>query len=165
MKTIISQAIRINVGVLLLALTSAATASLVSLADAPLFVTNSQKANVLVILDNSNSMDEAASGAAVGSDAADSKSEIARNAVKNLVTTYSNKINMGLMAYQQTAVSLRHIHNAPYDASFDPANYDPGFSGSRDATTKKYRTPNVSNARALCLLQCGVAFLCWLKPG
>ncbi|MFN5165400.1 MAG: hypothetical protein ACK5JG_08625, partial [Pseudomonadota bacterium] len=43
----------------------------------PLFLV-AAKSNVLVILDNSNSMDEDASGAAVGSASANSKSEIAR---------------------------------------------------------------------------------------
>jgi type IV pilus assembly protein PilY1 len=122
-----------------------AHAALVDLSHAPLFVTNAQKANVLVILDNSNSMDESANGSAVGGASADSKSEIARAAVKNLVTTYTNKINMGLMAYQQSGVSLRHLHNSPYDASFDPANYDPTFTGSRDSLTKRFRVPNVAN--------------------
>ena len=46
------------------------------------------KANVLVVLDNSNSMDEAASGAAVGSNHPDSKSEIARGVVRSLTDTY-----------------------------------------------------------------------------
>lgn len=140
-----NSAMQINVGILLMILTSTSTAALLSIADAPLFVTNSQKANVLVILDNSNSMDEAPNGSAVGSDSPGSKSEIARQAVRGLITTYTDKINMGLMAYQQTSMVRRHIHNAPYDASFDPANYDPTFTGARDSTTKRYRVPNASN--------------------
>ncbi len=139
------RSIRINLGIVLMALTSAATASLLSIADAPLFVTNAQKANVLVVLDNSNSMDEGASGAAMGSASPDSKSEIAREAVKDLITTYNGKINMGLMAYQQSSVNSRFLHNSPYDASFNLANYDPNYLGSRDSSTKRYRTPNFSN--------------------
>ncbi|HED34904.1 MAG TPA: hypothetical protein ENJ08_11965 [Gammaproteobacteria bacterium] len=129
----------------LLALTSSATASLLSIADAPLFVTNAQKANVLVILDNSNSMDESETGEAVGSDSPVSKSEVARNAVKGLITNYTNKINMGLMAYQQKNVVSQSIHNSPYDASFDKNNYDPSYTGPRDSLTKRFRTPNFSN--------------------
>ena len=50
-----------------------ALAAPLSLYEAPLFLTNSSKANVLVILDNSNSMDEAANGSAVGSASPNSK--------------------------------------------------------------------------------------------
>ena len=61
------------------------------------------KANVLVIIDNSNSMDEDASGAAVGSSAASSKSEVARGVVRNLTDLYRNRVYMGLMAYRQNS--------------------------------------------------------------
>ncbi|MFK5949109.1 MAG: PilC/PilY family type IV pilus protein [Methylococcales bacterium] len=117
----------------------------IPLADSPLFLSNSQKANVLVILDNSNSMDEDASGAAVGSGSPLSKSEIARTAVRNLITTYTGKINMGLMAYQQTNVSHRNLDNSPYDASYDPANYDPTFTGDRGSLTKRFRMEQADN--------------------
>ncbi|HWR76292.1 MAG TPA: PilC/PilY family type IV pilus protein [Thiobacillus sp.] len=125
--------------------------ALLSLSQVPLFVTTAQKANVLLILDNSNSMDEDASGAAVGSASANSKSEIARNAAKSVVTNYTGKINLGLMAYQQytsggNAVSLMQLHNSPYDVSYDPANYLSTYSGSRDSLTKRYRVPNPTSA-------------------
>jgi len=103
------------------------------------------KPNVLVVLDNSNSMDEAANGSAVGSANSGSKSEIARNAVKDLITAFDGKIRMGLMAYQQSGVSLRHLHNAPYDCSYDISNYNPSSTDARDSLTKKYQTPNPTN--------------------
>jgi len=106
----------------------------------------SDKPNVLVVLDNSNSMDEAANGSAIGSDNLGSKSEIARHAIKNLITAFNGKIRMGLMAYQQAGISLRHLHNAPYDCSYDNANYEPTSTAARDSLTKKYRTPNPTNA-------------------
>ncbi len=129
------------------------------LSNVPLFTTSSAKANVLVILDNSNSMDEAANGAAVGSDSPDSKSEIARKVVRSkdtarsvnpddpddpegLIDRYLGKINLGLMAYQQSSVASRQLHDARYDVSFDPDNYDPEYSGPRDSTTKKYVAVN-----------------------
>jgi len=105
------------------------------------------KANVLVIIDNSNSMDEDASGAAVGSSAASSKSEVARGVVRNLTDLYRNRVNMGLMAYRQNTPDSYQLHNSPYDASFDPNNYDPGWTGARaSATHKKYRMPNPTSA-------------------
>lgn len=143
-------------------LTSPLEAALLDLSKAPLFATTSAKPNVLVILDNSNSMDEAANGSAVGSASQDSKSEIARKVVRSkdtsrtvnpdnpsdpdgLIDRYMGKINLGLMAYQQSGVTARQLHNSPYDASFDPSNYDPSFTGARDSTTKKYRVPNASD--------------------
>ena len=77
------------------------------------------KANVLVVLENSNSMDEDASGAAVGSSSPTSKSEMARSVVRNLTDLYRNRVNMGLMAYRQNAPDSMQLHNSPYDASFD----------------------------------------------
>ncbi len=105
------------------------------------------KANVLVVLDNSNSMDEDASGAAVGSSSANSKSEVARGVVRNLTDLYRNRVNMGLMAYRQNTPDSYQLHNSPYDASYDPNNYDPTWTGARaSATHKKYRMPNPTSA-------------------
>ena len=130
-----------TLGLALAASPSIATASF-TIAEVPLFLTTGGKANVLVILDNSNSMDEAPNGAAVGSNSPASKSEIARTVLRNLVNDYQGKINLGLMAYRQNSPSAYHLHNSPYDVSYDPANYDPAFSGPRDSTTKRYRVPN-----------------------
>lgn len=140
-----------------------ANGALLSLSQVPLFVTSAQKANVLLILDNSNSMDEDATGAAVGSANSNSKSEIARNAAKSIITDYTGKINMGLMAYQQhpasnnynnnnTRVVPAQLHNSPYDVSYDPANYptdafgNPTYTGPRDSLTKRFRIPNPTSA-------------------
>lgn len=107
----------------------------------PLFSTqgSGDKPNILVVLDNSNSMDEAPNGTAVGSDNPGSKSEIARNAVKQLITDFQNEVRMGLMAYQQANIVAQRVHNTPYDISYNPANYDPGSTASRNSATKKYR--------------------------
>lgn len=125
--------------------TSALIAGPLALSNVPLFMTTPQKGNVLLIMDNSNSMDENAAGAAVGSADPTSKSEIARSVAKNIVSTYLNKINLGLMAYQQASMSAYFLHNSPYDVSYNPANYDPAFTGARDALTKRFREPNPSS--------------------
>ncbi|MCX7195714.1 MAG: hypothetical protein NTV37_07500, partial [Proteobacteria bacterium] len=70
----------------------------------PLFVLSATKANVLLIFSNSNAMDEDPTGQAAGSNSPTSKSEIARKAAKILVANYTGRINMGLMAYQQSSV-------------------------------------------------------------
>ncbi|MCC8991193.1 MAG: hypothetical protein LM514_01025, partial [Streptococcus sp.] len=96
----------------------------------------------MVTLDNSNSMDEAPSGAAAGSFSPDSKSLIARNVVNSLVATYTGKINMGLMTYKLNAPSTNYVHSSPYDCSYNAANYDPNFNGARESTTKRFRVSN-----------------------
>jgi len=120
-----------------------ASGALLGLSQVPLFVSGS-KANVLLIFSNSNAMDEDPSGLAVGSADPTSKSEIARTAARSLVTNYTGQINMGLMAYQQDAnVAHAWLNQSPYDVSYDPANYDPSWTGARDsATHKKYKIPN-----------------------
>ncbi len=112
----------------------------------PLLSAAGDKPNVLVVLDNSNSMDENAAGQAVGSDKVSSKSEVARSAVKSLISTFNGKIRMGLMAYQQDTMSAYKLHNSFYDVSFDSTSYDSTFTGARDATTKRYREPKPSPA-------------------
>jgi len=139
------------------AYTSTAFAAPQVLSQSPLFVANAEKANVLVVLDNSNSMDEDERGKAVGSDSSESKSEIARIAIRDLINTYTGKINMGLMAYQQyppgNAGSDSKLHVIPsflhagyYDVSYDAdANYDPNFiitTATRNSQTKKFQIPN-----------------------
>jgi|GEM_PF-1257376 len=116
----------------------------------PLINTSSSgdKPNVLFILDNSNSMDEAPSGQAVGSANSGSKSEIARNAVENIIDTFSGSARMGLMAYKQSSVQKRKLHDSQYDASYNPSNYDPDFTGDRASSTKRYRVPNPTNSGA-----------------
>src|SRR5574343_712510 len=121
----------------------AATITPLALTQAPLFILTAGKANVLLIMDNSNSMDEDASGSAVGSADPNSKSEISRGVAKSIVNTYANKINMGLMAYKQNEQDAWYLHNSPYDASYNPNNYAPDWTGNRASPShKKFRIPN-----------------------
>lgn len=139
------------------------SASLLSLSQVPLFVTSGAKANVLLIFSNSNAMDEDPTGLAVGSADPASKSEIARMAARSLVTNYTGQINMGLMAYQQSGVAPAWLNQSPYDASYDPANYDASWTGARDsATHKKYRIPNPTspNAAGACTTSGGTQVDC-----
>ena len=116
-----------------------------ALGNNPLYLV-AAKANVLMMLDNSNSMDEAPSGVAVGSDSAASKSEIARGVIKTLTDTYRNRVNMGLMSYRLNTPASFALHSSPYDASFDPATYDATWTGSRSSSThKRFRVPNLTS--------------------
>jgi type IV pilus assembly protein PilY1 len=68
-----------------------------SIGNNPLYLV-AAKANVLMVLDNSNSMDEGPTGEAKGSNSAESKSEIARSVIRSMTDTYRNRLNMGLMS-------------------------------------------------------------------
>ena len=93
----------------------------------PLSLTTAGKPNVLVILDNSNSMDEDPEGVAVGSNCKTSKSEIARYVIKGITNkpNYIGNINMGLMTYQLSATVDRYIYDSQYDVSYNFAKYQP----------------------------------------
>ena len=113
-----------------------------SIGNNPLYLV-AGSANVLVVLDNSNSMDEAPNGEAAGSASAQSKSEIARGVIRNLTLDYKSRLSMGLMAYRQNAPTASYIHTSPYDLSYDPTHYDPTWTGARSsATHKRFRIPN-----------------------
>ena len=140
-------ALRLLQGTLVTALATAALVSMPSRAalvigNNPLYLVMG-KANVLMVLDNSNSMDEAPNGQAVGSYNAASKSEIARSVIRSLTDTYRSRVNMGLMAYRQSAPASYALHTSPYDASFDPLTYDPAWTGARaSAAHKRFRVAN-----------------------
>ncbi len=114
------------------------------ISEIPLFVATGLKPNVMLTMANSNSMDEDATGLAVGSAAPNSRSEISRRVAKNLIVNYGGALNMGLTAFQQSGVVLNWLHSSPYDVSFNPANYDPAYEGPRAAATKKFREANPS---------------------
>ena len=136
--------------VLVMMVGASVSAAPLTLAQQPLFIATAARPNVLLVLANSNSMDEDATGLAVGSASPLSKSEIARAVAKNLVSNYTNTLNMGLMAFQQLTtggdpVRLFQVHSSPYDVSFNPANYDPTYTGPRTGPTRRGRAPNVSS--------------------
>ena len=116
-----------------------------SIGNNPLYLV-AAKANVLVTLANNNGMDEAPNGTAVGSDNAASRSEIARSVVRGLTDTYRSRVNMGLMTFRLNTPASYALHSSPYDVSFNPAHYDPTWTGSRSSATKKrFRSPNLSS--------------------
>lgn len=140
--------LRLAVSLTLISLTAGqAMAAPLSLSTVPLFLTSNGKANVLMMMGNANSMDEDATGQAVGSSAVTSKSEISRNAMKNIITNNMGVVNLGLLAYQQDAATRGYLNASQYDASYNPADYDPtaypvGQELPRNGTKKKFRVPN-----------------------
>lgn len=109
----------------------------------PPFISRGVKPNVLIIIDNSNSMDEDVVGNAVGSAAPNSRSEIARQAIISLIDANAERMNFGLMAYDQSGVVHNELHNSFYYCSYDPNTYDPtGVPTPKDPATNTLRFPN-----------------------
>ena len=129
-----------------------------TLSNAPLFVVSNSKADVLLVFSNANNLDEDPTGLAVGSASIASKSEIARVAARSLILNYTGKINMGLMAYQQSGVVAQWLNQSPYDASYNPANFNASFSGARNSTTKKFRIPNPTSSGEYVYYNVNLAF-------
>ncbi|SMC19507.1 hypothetical protein SAMN02746041_00695 [Desulfacinum hydrothermale DSM 13146] len=93
----------------------------------PPFIAAGVKANVLIILDNSNSMDEDFYGNAVGSYSPVSKSVVARKALIDMIDQLKDELRVGLMTYRlsSSGVVSRRLHNSQYFASYDPRSYCP----------------------------------------
>lgn len=145
-------------------------AATINFSNIPLFLTTNITPNILMMYGNSNSMDEDATGAAVGSTASTSKSQIARQAILSVANSYLNKVNMGLLAYQQytsgsNAVTLNYLSNSFYDASYNPSNYNPNYTGDRASTTKRFRSPNPSNTSNYIYYNVDLPFYSSSYPG
>lgn len=93
-------------------------------ADETATFTTSAVPNVLIILDNSNSMDQDFYGNAVTSWRTDSRLVQAKKAIIDyVVTPYVNQLRIGLMTYAQNNVQARRLHYADYFRSYNPASY------------------------------------------
>jgi len=99
----------------------------------PSFISSAVKPNILIILDNSNSMDEDMNGLAIGSPHCTnysdpntcSRSIIARKALTDIVNSYSDKMNIALMSYKQAAASKSTLGPSFYFTSYDIKSYCP----------------------------------------
>ncbi len=114
------------------------------------FFSGSVKPNVLIILDNSNSMDEDFFGNAAGSWSTGSKAVEGKRVLNDLVSTYVNSMRLGLMAYRLDPAMKGHIYNKPYYISFDPRSYCPT---PVDACVDYCRTGNIIS-RSACQTSC-----------
>ncbi len=117
--------------------------------DSDLF-TISVRPNVLIILDNSNSMDEGFFGNAVGSFSPGSKSVVGRNVLTGLINAYVNSMRVGLMTYRLPSSSKWHLHNSAYFASYEPKSYCPN---PPDACVEYCQTGQASS-QATCQAAC-----------
>ena len=76
-----------------------ANAASTDLANAPMAVSNMVTPNVLVVYDNSQSMDAYMNGTLVSGNNPNTRSNIGRTVMRNAIGTYRNTFNWGLMTY------------------------------------------------------------------
>ena len=110
------------------------------------------KPNVLIILDNSNSMDEDFYGNAVTSFASSSKSVVGKKALRTIIDSYKSKMRIGLMSYNLSGLSAQHLHNSPLFVSYEPKSYCP----NPPPECVQYAQTGDLAARAACSAACKV---------
>ena len=108
--------------------------------EADIFLAN-LKPNVLLILDNSNSMDEDFVGNAICSWATGSRAVEGRRQLLNVVNANANNMRIGLMSFRLPASSKMHLHNSPYYVSYNHNSYCPNPSADCVAYCKAYTGP------------------------
>ncbi len=92
---------------LLIALAPAlAPAQTISFAQSPLFLGTSVKPNVLIVYDNSQSMDGTMAGKLIAGDDAATRGNIARSVLRGTITSYRNSFNWGLASFGLSSQGL-----------------------------------------------------------
>lgn len=76
----------------------------------PLFLAPSVKPNLMVILDNSQSMDATMAGKVVSGNLADTRGNIARNVLRSVITTNRGSFNWGLSTFDTYGMGLYDTH-------------------------------------------------------
>jgi type IV pilus assembly protein PilY1 len=102
-------ALAFSIGVLGMAFTTntfGAAPPTIPIYSAPLFLTSPVLPNVLVIYDNSESMDGAMNGQLLWGSNAYTRSNIARNVMRTTITNYRTAFRWGLMSFEMTGNSL-----------------------------------------------------------
>jgi hypothetical protein len=122
----------------------------------PPFISNGVKPNILIILDNSQSMDEDFFGNAVGSYSSASKSVAARQALQNVVSSLQGKANVGVMSFSLPSdVSNNwYVHNGMPFASYNPNSYCPNATPATIQACVNYCTNMDSADKAACDAGC-----------
>src|SRR3982074_2091795 len=80
-------------------LAESASAALLSIAQYPLFLTHRTLPNVLVIYDNSESMDGTMAGKLIAGDDPTTRGNIARGVIRNTISNFSGQFNWGLETF------------------------------------------------------------------
>ena len=72
----------------------------INFAQSPLFLGTTVKPNVLVVYDNSQSMDGTMSGKLIAGDDDTTRGNIARSVLRNTITSYRNAFQWGLASFE-----------------------------------------------------------------
>jgi Tfp pilus tip-associated adhesin PilY1 len=80
-------------------LAESASAALLSIAQYPLFLTHRTLPNVLVVYDNSESMDGTMAGKLIAGDDPSTRGNIARGVIRNTISSFSGQFNWGLETF------------------------------------------------------------------
>lgn len=94
-----------SMSVLFAQVTTQVHAASTDIANVPMAVSNMVTPNVLVIYDNSQSMDAYMSGTMVSGNDPNTRSSIGRQVMRNAINTYRTTFNWGLMSYEMTATA------------------------------------------------------------
>ena len=106
----VSAASRCIVALLLWAPLAALAASPFALATYPLFLAPAIKPNVMIILDNSESMDATMSGKVINGDDVSTRGNIARGILRGVLTSYRDSFNFGITSFDAYGPSLYNTH-------------------------------------------------------
>lgn len=85
-------------------------AASITISQTPLYLTTNVKPNVMVIYDNSQSMDATMSGMIINGDEATTRGNIARNSLRSVITNYRSSFNWGLSAFNTSTVTKFNTH-------------------------------------------------------
>lgn len=94
-------------GAALLTASPRLSAQTINFAQSPLFLGTTVKPNVLVVYDNSQSMDGTMAGKLIAGDDVSTRGNIARSVLRNTITSYRNTFQWGLASFGLTYPSLR----------------------------------------------------------
>ena len=76
----------------------------------PLFLAPAIKPNVMIILDNSESMDATMAGKVINGDDPATRGNIARGILRGLLTSYRDSFNFGITSFRTNGTSLYNTH-------------------------------------------------------
>ena len=106
-----SNAIRRCLPLLLMAAPLAAFAlPVITFANYPLFLAPTVKPNVMIVFDNSESMDATMSGKVISGNDPTTRGNIARGVLRSVLQTYRDAFNWGLTSFETTSNTLYNTH-------------------------------------------------------
>ena len=119
----------------------------ITFAQSPLFLGTTVKPNVLVVYDNSQSMDGTMSGKLIAGSDATTRGNIARSVLRNTITSYRNSFRWGLASFGLSSSNLRTTY--PYffgsDAQMVYTNDCVGGISASNANRRCIANPQPAN--------------------